>query len=178
MRWSHCWRLSIPAKWTGQVNALRCLTDFTRIWISLDICSRLSNTKWPPSGFVYECSIVGFLVCASTNQIASFKLRFLAGNVVMTSKRLDIAGNFWTSQHRNNIATKMWLLLTFHWRLPVHLQETIWSKCLRYLNYVKRARKILMISIYLTLHSVSVENQWKMRYFSQRYHIRKHLTQK
>lgn len=79
VRWSHCWRLSIPAKWTGQVNALRCLTDFTRIWISLDICSRLSNTKWPPSRFVYKCSIVGLLDCALTNQITSFELAPFGG---------------------------------------------------------------------------------------------------
>ena len=39
IRRGHCQRLSIPAKWTGQVNALRCLSDFSRIWISLDFHS-------------------------------------------------------------------------------------------------------------------------------------------
>lgn len=39
IRRSHCQRLSIPAKWTGQVNALRCLSDFSRTWISLDFHS-------------------------------------------------------------------------------------------------------------------------------------------
>lgn len=147
LRWSHCQRLSIPAKWTGQVNALRCLTDFhsnMNLIRYLHSPFQIQNGRQADSftnDALWDC-----LVTYRPMRTLLLNWRLLAGNFAMTSKRLEITGNF-SSWHRYKNLITFNISMTLICSLK---QETMGNKSLYYLYSVKRVRKIHIILIYYT----------------------------